>query len=813
MWRRPTTAVLPAWLLIVAAALVCVAPNAAADEPDDSFAEDGSEDEAPPSDHEEGDEVAEDAVELAGAMTAGDLPVFDLRPSDRASPRLAPLLADARAGRSRRVLERGREWLEEPDLHLRAAAIWLMTRAARRAGDRKALRQLWTVAASAGPLRDRAHLELATMARDSGDLDAALRHWAAVAADHPEAGDAALERAQILLDRGDVEAAGNALTPLRGAMLPLRLRPRLALLRGDVARRLGRRGEAVRAYLLAWRSDQAPADTVALERLVALGEPPGPLERVERLLGRRALRYRPRDAEGRARRRAALAELDAIAAASPGLGEYAHGAMLARRRDDRAEAVELLRQAVTATTDHEVAATAGLLLGDLLGKMGQDDEAVAILESALSRGQGRPIAQKIRWRLHRLYLYLGRGLDAERLLTELAAPDASSSYRLLALWSLAWRRFSLGDLGEAQRFLARLDATAGPALTGTRQPWRAKAGYWAGRIAAELGEKKAAARRWLEVARRWPQSYYGLLALDRLGEVEPALAARQQGSPPPEAGVATPPRIEEIRLARHPRLAEVALMVQLGELRVARGLLRDMLGRGLPPGAVQLLAALYAHDGHERAALAVLQRYVRRAGRPDSTTLGLWRAAFPTPFDAAIAKASQESGVSRSLIYAIARTESSFSPTARSGAGAYGLMQLLPKVAVKVAELWKIRPPSRRGLLRANANIACGSRYLAELARFFSGNTALVAVGYNAGPYAAQRWLQAGGVVPTDVYVESLPSGGARSYAMTIISVSATYAWLYPEWAELGLVRLGRAAMVPAQLGPFMTGPRSARVL
>jgi len=60
------------------------------------------------------------------------------------------------------------------------------------------------------------------------------------------------------------------------------------------------------------------------------------------------------------------------------------------------------------------------------------------------------------------------------------------------------------------------------------------------------------------------------------------------------------------------------------------------------------------------------------------------------------------------------------------------------------------------------------------------------------------------------VLIETIPSGGARAYAMAIISTAASYAWLYPQWQEQQSVRLGRPAMAPQSLGPFLTGPAAA---
>jgi membrane-bound lytic murein transglycosylase C len=75
-------------------------------------------------------------------------------------------------------------------------------------------------------------------------------------------------------------------------------------------------------------------------------------------------------------------------------------------------------------------------------------------------------------------------------------------------------------------------------------------------------------------------------------------------------------------------------------------------------------------------------------------------------------------GVSRSLIYAIIKTESAFNPFAVSSAPAYGLMQLVPgtggRDAFKKAEGYD-HTPSREYLFNADNNINLGTAYLSLL--------------------------------------------------------------------------------------------------
>lgn len=79
------------------------------------------------------------------------------------------------------------------------------------------------------------------------------------------------------------------------------------------------------------------------------------------------------------------------------------------------------------------------------------------------------------------------------------------------------------------------------------------------------------------------------------------------------------------------------------------------------------------------------------------------------------------------LILAVIAVESAFDPSAMSPKGARGLMQVMPKTALKLG----VNPDL---LFAPGINIETGTRYLRELADRYRGHTVTVLAAYNAGP-------------------------------------------------------------------------------
>jgi hypothetical protein len=106
------------------------------------------------------------------------------------------------------------------------------------------------------------------------------------------------------------------------------------------------------------------------------------------------------------------------------------------------------------------------------------------------------------------------------------------------------------------------------------------------------------------------------------------------------------------------------------------------------------------------------------------------------PFGSIIYKEAKKNNIRPELVAAVVQAESRFKPTARSGAGAVGLMQLVPRTGK-----WM----GARDLTNPSQNIAAGTKYLKYLNERFDGNETKVIAAYNAGEGNVKRF---GGVPP-----------------------------------------------------------------
>jgi hypothetical protein len=123
------------------------------------------------------------------------------------------------------------------------------------------------------------------------------------------------------------------------------------------------------------------------------------------------------------------------------------------------------------------------------------------------------------------------------------------------------------------------------------------------------------------------------------------------------------------------------------------------------------------------------------------------RPTYSGEFDADIAAAAAQHGVSVDLVRAVIQVESDYDHLAVSSKGAQGLMQLMPDTGRRMGVSNAFDP---------RQNIFGGVRYLRLLLDMFQGDVRLAAAAYNAGPNAVTRY---GGVPPyreTRGYVQKI---------------------------------------------------------
>jgi hypothetical protein len=101
-----------------------------------------------------------------------------------------------------------------------------------------------------------------------------------------------------------------------------------------------------------------------------------------------------------------------------------------------------------------------------------------------------------------------------------------------------------------------------------------------------------------------------------------------------------------------------------------------------------------------------------------------------TPFDPYIDQVARLTGLSPSLIKAVALVESGFDPAAVSSKGAQGLMQLMPGTAARYGV---------RDAFDPGENLLAGARHLRGLLDEFDGDLTLALAAYNAGAAAVRK--------------------------------------------------------------------------
>jgi soluble lytic murein transglycosylase len=135
--------------------------------------------------------------------------------------------------------------------------------------------------------------------------------------------------------------------------------------------------------------------------------------------------------------------------------------------------------------------------------------------------------------------------------------------------------------------------------------------------------------------------------------------------------------------------------------------------------------------------------------------------------------------VEPAMILGIVRQESGFDPRVRSGAGARGMMQLMPATAKVVARRSGVGYNVER-LDQADYNMALGTTFLGSLVDEFDGSYLMAAAAYNAGPNRPAQWTAACGdprgssTDPVD-YIECIPIAETRNYVMRVMEGMAVY--------------------------------------
>lgn len=367
-------------------------------------------------------------------------------------------------------------------------------------------------------------------------------------------------------------------------------------------------------------------------------------------------------------------------------------------------------------------------------------------------------AGKVWPKLHKRFAFTAaqqHAIEADIALFNATDFEADSLSKLIALpaaaqtdTTRAWRVRVALSTGDWNKVLAALDALTPEQRRDT--PWR----YWRARTLAKLGQTDKARALFADLAEN--ANYYGFLASDWLDRPYAICPLDLAG------GVAS-----ESKLLQHAGLARAFELHALDMLPMARREWNWAM-RDLDPDQRRLAADLATrHHWYDRAIFSF------SSGRD----LRLYGQRFPLARKAKLLASAKHNGLDPAWAYAIIRAESAWVTDARSGANAYGLMQLLASTGAHAAGKLDLPWHGAASLFDADTNINLGTYYLAEMAARYNGSPWLASAAYNAGANKVDEWLEARKQLPPDVFIDTIPYHETRAYVRRVLAFSVLYDW------------------------------------
>jgi soluble lytic murein transglycosylase len=278
---------------------------------------------------------------------------------------------------------------------------------------------------------------------------------------------------------------------------------------------------------------------------------------------------------------------------------------------------------------------------------------------------------------------------------------------------------------------------------------RGRAGYWIGRTQEALGNAKAAKASYVQGA-EYQSSFYGLLAAERGGiAFDESLA-----------GAAALPDWREASFMGSTVFQAAVLALQAGALTVSERFFTHLTEILSPLEAAQL--GQVAIDLNEPHIAVMIGKRAASGG-----------VTIPAPYYALHDLAKSAHPIETEFALAIARRESEFDPVVVSGAGARGLMQVMPATAKNVASELGVDYAKEKLTSDWRYNAQLGTAYLARLKKQFGGNPVMISAGYNAGPGRPVRWMEVygdprKGEIDVVDWIEHIPFRETRNYAMRV---------------------------------------------
>ena len=146
------------------------------------------------------------------------------------------------------------------------------------------------------------------------------------------------------------------------------------------------------------------------------------------------------------------------------------------------------------------------------------------------------------------------------------------------------------------------------------------------------------------------------------------------------------------------------------------------------------------------------------------------------PYAREVARAARKYGLDPDLLFAVMRVESVYQRRIISHAGAFGLMQIMPKTGRLIADKLGQHQMTATDLLDPRTNIEFSAWYLSSLIGRMNGHLPLAIASYNGGPHNVRAWIRrCGAHVPLDAFLERIPFRETKRYVRRVLGYYSSY--------------------------------------
>jgi soluble lytic murein transglycosylase-like protein len=291
-----------------------------------------------------------------------------------------------------------------------------------------------------------------------------------------------------------------------------------------------------------------------------------------------------------------------------------------------------------------------------------------------------------------------------------------------------------------------------------KSSYRYRSQFWLAQATLKSGKKDESTKIFDGLEKEAPLTFFGMLS---------ALATAQDIAASIDK---TPPQVSERDLMILPadlyRLNRAEILLNEGANELAALELKSITAKSAYSNSFLMYLALLNYRAQNfPTEFVLLTELIQRSYPGVASDYGL-KMIFPVVHFDLIKKHAKEEQIDPILVLSLIKQESAFDARISSGAGASGLMQLMPFTAVET-----VPGITKAQLLQADQNIHVGTRYLAKLLDRFKGNIVLALAGYNAGPGAVDRWVREGIQEKQTMieFIEAIPYRETRGYVGSII--------------------------------------------